>query len=83
MKFAPQAPLADIFVRETDCHMMTVSHDDLYTQSSNKKVGPNPFEENLKEYSQDTVETVYAAIEIPEEKNHPTPEISKIDGKTQ
>ena len=45
-KFSPHAPLADIFVRETDSQkddQMIVAHDDLYAQSRNIDFGPNPF----------------------------------------
>ena len=45
-KFTPQAPLANIFVRESDWQkddQMPVAHDDLYAQSWNTNFGPNPF----------------------------------------
>ena len=48
-KFTPQAPLADIFVRESDWQkddQMPVAHDYLYAQSWNTNFGPNPFEDS-------------------------------------
>ena len=49
-KFTPQAPLADIFVRETDWqkdNQMPIEHDNLYAQSWNTSFDPNSFKENL------------------------------------
>ena len=48
-KFTPQAPLADIFVREKhwrkDDHTLR-EYDDIYAQSWKTNFGPNPFEYN-------------------------------------
>ena len=48
-KFTPQAPLADIFVQETDWQkddQPPIAQGDLYAQSWNTNFGPNPFEDN-------------------------------------
>ena len=82
-KFTPQAPLADIFVRETDWQkddQMIVSHDDLYAQSWNTNFGPNPFEESLRESTLKTENIEYVPIEIPEQNRPPSPNSSKNSG---
>ena len=82
-KFTPQAPLADIFVRETDWQkddQMIVSHDDLYAQSWNTNFGPNPFEESPHEYTLNTDNIEYVPIEIPDQNRPPSPNSSKNSG---
>ena len=82
-KFTPQAPLADIFVRETDWQkddQMIVSHDDLYAQSWNTNFGPNPFEESPHESTLNTDNIEYVPIEIPEQNRPPSPNSSKNSG---
>ena len=72
-KFTPQAPLADIFVHETDWQkddQMTIANDDLYAQSWNTNFGSNPFEDGPSEFTQDTEDAEYTPIQIPNE-NHP------------
>ena len=73
-KFTPQAPLADIFVRESDWQkddQMSVAHDDLYAQSWNTNFGPNTFEENPPEFTHnDDVEYVPCQKH---DINHPPP----------
>ena len=64
-KFTPRAPLADIFVRETDWQkydQMPIANDDLYAQSWNTNFGSNPFDDGPSEYSQDTEDTEYTPI---------------------
>ena len=82
-KFTPQAPLADILVRETDWQkddQTIVSHDDLYAQSWNTNFGPNPFEENPHESTLNTKNIEYVPIEIPEQNRPPSPNSSKNSG---
>ena len=72
-KFTPQAPLADIFVRESDWqkdNQMPVAHDDLYAQSWNTNFGPNPFEDGPPDYTSNDDDVEYVPIEIPD-NNHP------------
>ena len=74
-KFTPHAPLADIFVRETDWQkddQMPVAHDDLYAQSWNTNFGPNPFEDSHPDNTQDTDAVEYVPVDAPE-NNHPPP----------
>ena len=71
--FTPQAPLADIFVRESDWQkddQKPVTHDDLYAQSWNTNFGPNPFEVSPPDYTQTTDDIEYVPVEGPE-NNHP------------
>ena len=85
-KFTPQAPLADIFVRETDWQkddQLPITQDDLYAQSWNTNFGPNPFEDNPPEYSQNTEDIEYLPITSPENNHPPSLEISKIVGGAQ
>ena len=82
-KFTPQAPLADIFVRESDWQkddQMPVTHDDLYAQSWNTKFGPNPFEDNPPDYTQITDDIEYVPVEVPENNHPPSPEFPKNSG---
>ena len=82
-KFTPQAPLADIFVRETDWQrddQQPITQDDLYAQSWNTNFGPNPFEDNPPEYSQNTEDIDYLPITSPENNHPPSREISKNSG---
>ena len=82
-KFIPQAPLADIFVRETDWQkddQMPIANDDLYAQSWNTNFGSNPFEDGPSEYSEDTEETEYTPIQIPNDNRPPSPGSSKNSG---
>ena len=72
-KFTPHAPLADIFVRESDWQkddQMPVAHDDLYAQSWNKNFGPNPFEDSPPDNTQDTDDMEYVPVDALE-NNHP------------
>ena len=69
-KMTPQAPLAVIFVRETDWQkddQMLITNDGLYAQSWNTNFGSNPFDEGPSEYSQNTEVTEYIPIQIPKE----------------
>ena len=82
-KFTPQAPLADIFVRETDWQkddQMPIANDDLYAQSWNTNFGSNPFEDGPSEYAEDTEETEYTPIQIPNDNRPSSPGSSKISG---
>ena len=82
-KFTPQAPLADIFVRETDWQkddQLPITQDDLYAQSWNTNFGPNPFEDNPPEYSQNIEDIEYLPITSPENNHPPSLEISKNSG---
>ena len=82
-KFTPQAPLADIFVRETDWQkddQMLIANDDLYAQSWNTNFGSNPFEDGPSEYSEDTEETEYTPIQTPNDNRPPSPGSSKNSG---
>ena len=83
-KFTPQAPLADIFVRETDWQkddQLPIAQYDLYAQSWNTNFGPNPFEDNPREYSQNTEDIEYLPITAPGNNHPPSREISKIVGE--
>ena len=85
-KFTPQSPLADIFVRETDWQkddQMPIEHDDLYAQSWNTNFGPNPFEDNHPELSQDVEDTEYLPTTEPEHNHPPSREISQNGGGAQ
>ena len=80
-KYTPQAPLADIFVRETDWQkddQMPIANDDLYAQSWNTNFGSNPFEDGPSEYAEDTEETEYTPIQIPNDNRPLSPGSSKI-----
>ena len=82
-KFTPQAPLADIFVRETDWQkddQSPITQDDLYAQSWNTNFGPNPFEDNPPEYPQNTDDMEYLPITVPENNHPPSRGISKNSG---
>ena len=73
-KVTPQAPLADIFVREADWRkddQLPIEHDDRYAQCWNTNFGPNPFEYNPPGYSQTAEDIVHLRITVPE-NNHPT-----------
>ena len=85
-KFTPQAPLADIFVRETDWQkddQMPIANDDLNAQSWNTNFGSNPFDDGPSEYSQNTEDTEYIPIQIPEENRPASPGSSKNSGGAQ
>ena len=82
-KFTPQAPLADIFVRETDWQkddQMPITNDDLYAQSWNTNFGSNPFDVDPAEHSQNTEETEYIPIQVPDDNHPPSPGSSKNSG---
>ena len=82
-KFIPQAPLADIFVCESDWQkddQTPIANDDLYAQSWNTNFGTNPFEDGPSEFSQDTDDTEYAPIQIPDDNHPPSPGPSKNGG---
>ena len=82
-KFTPQAPLADIFVRETDWQkddQMPITNDDLYAQSWNTNFGSNPFDVGPAEHSQNTEETEYIPIQVPDDNHPPSPGSSKNSG---
>ena len=82
-KFTPQAPLADIFVRETDWQkddQMPITNDDLYAQSWNTNFGSNPFDVDPAEHSQNTEETEYIPIQVPDDNHPPSPGTSKNSG---
>ena len=82
-KFTPQAPLADIFVRETDWQkddQMPIANDDLYAQSWNTNFGSNPFDEGISECPQNTEDTEYTPIQIPDDYHPPSPGTSKNSG---
>ena len=82
-KFTPQAPLADIFVRETDWQkddQMTIANDDLYAQSWNTKFGANPFDDIPSDAIHNTEDTEYVPIQIPDNSRPPSPVSSKNSG---
>ena len=82
-KFTPQAPLADIFVRETDWQkddQMPVAHDDLYAQSWNTNFGPNPFEDSPPDHTQNTDDIEYIPVKVPENSHPPSPKFPKSSG---
>ena len=79
-KFTPQAPLADIFVRETDWQkddQMPIANDDLYAQSWNTNFGSNPFEDGPSEFTQDTEDVEYFPLQTPDDNRPPSPGSSK------
>ena len=72
-KFTPHAPLADIFVRESDWRkddQIPVAHDDLYAQSWNTNFGPNPFEDRPPDHTQNIDDIEYVPVDA-SENNHP------------
>ena len=82
-KFTPQAPLADIFVRETDWQkddQMPIANNDLYAQSWNTNFGTNPFEDGPSEFSQDTEDAEYTPIQKLDDNHPPSPGSSKNSG---
>ena len=82
-KFTPQAPLADIFVRETDWQkddQMPVANDDLYAQSWNTNFGSNPFDDGPTDSLQNTEDTEYIPIQLPDDNRPPSPGSSKNSG---
>ena len=82
-KFTPQAPLADIFVRETDWQkddQMPITNDDLYAQSWNTNFGSSPFDDDPVENSQNNDDAEYTPIQIPDENRPPSPSSSKNSG---
>ena len=79
-KLTPQAPLADIFVRETDWQkddQMPIANNDLYAQSWNTNFGSNPFDDSPSENSQNTEDTENTPIQIPHDNRPPSPGSSK------
>ena len=85
-KFTPQASLADVFVREADCEkddQMPIANDDLYAQSWNTNFGPNPFDDSPSDFLQNTEDTEYIPIQLPENSRPPSPESSKKVGGAQ
>ena len=76
-KFAPSAPLADNFVRETDWQKddnIIVTHDDLYAHTWDTNFGTDPFDTELPENEQDDIQE-YVPTTRP-----PSLEISKNTG---
>ena len=58
--FTTQAPLAESFLPEADWQkddQMPVAPDDLFAQSWNRNFGPNPFDDNSEELSQNIEDT--------------------------
>ena len=83
-EFFPQAPLADIFGRETDWQkddQMPIANDDLYAQSCNTNFGSNPFDDGRSEYSQDTEDAEYTPIQISDDNRPPSQDLQKIVGE--
>ena len=75
MKFTPQAPLADIFVRETDWkndEQMLLANDDVFAQSWHTNFSSNLFDDGHLEYSQNTEDTEYIPIKYLKKTAHPT-----------
>ena len=62
---------------------MHIANDDLYAQSWNTNFGSNPFDDGLSEYSQNTEDTEYFPIQIPEENRPPSPGSSPRVGGAQ
>ena len=82
-KFTPQAPLADIFVRESDWQkddQMPITNDDLYTQSWNTNFGSSPFDDDPVENSHNNDDAEYTPIQIPDKNRPPSPSFSKNSG---
>ena len=70
--------MADIFVQEKDWQkddQMPMEPDDLYAQSCNTNFGPNPFQDNPPEYSQNAEDIEYLPITVPENNNTSSCEI--------
>ena len=85
-KFTQQAPLAVIFVRETDWQIddqMLIANKDLYAQPWNTRFGSNPFDVGPSEYSPDTEDAEYTPIHIPDDNRPPSPGFSKNCGEAQ
>ena len=59
---------------------MPIANDDLYAQSWNTNFGSNQFEDGPSEYVEDTEETEYTPIQIPNDNHPPSPGSSKISG---
>ena len=76
-KFAPSAPLADNFVRETDWQKddnIIVTHNDLYAHTWDTNFGTDPFDTELPDNEQDDIQE-YVPINRPHSL-----EISKNSG---
>ena len=56
---------------------MSVAHDDINAQSWNTNFGPNPFEDNRPDYTQQTDDIEYVPIEVPETSRPPSPNFLK------
>ena len=61
---------------------MPVANDDLYAQSWNRNFGSNPFDDGPSEYSQDTEDTKYTTIQMPDDNRPPSPGSSKSSGRS-
>ena len=82
-KFTPHAPLADIFVRESDWQkddQMPAAPDDLYAQSWNTIFGPNPIEDGPPDHTQNTDDIEYVPVEVPRNNLPPSPDFPKNSG---
>ena len=82
-KFTPQAPLADIFVRESDWQkddQMPITNDDLYAQSWNTNFASSPFDDDPVENSHNNDDAEYTPIQIPDENRPPSSSSSKNNG---
>ena len=85
-KFIPQAPFADMFVRETDWQkddQMPIANDDLYAQSWNTNFGSNPFDDGLTDSLPHEEDTEYVPIQIPEKDRRPSLSIPRSSGGAQ
>ena len=59
---------------------MPIANDDLYAQSWNTNFGSNPFDEGISECPQNTEDTEYTPIQIPDDYHPPSPGTSKNSG---
>ena len=49
-----------------------MAHDDLYAQSWNTNLGPNPFEDSLPDYTQNNDDVEYVPFEVLENNHLPS-----------
>ena len=85
-KFNSQAPLADIFVRETDWQkddQLPIANDDLHAESWNTNFGSNTFDDSPSKYSQNTEDTEYIPIQIPKKTTHHPQNLQQIEDGAQ
>ena len=59
---------------------MRVAHDDFFAQSWSTNFGPNPFNDNPPDYTQNTADIQYVPMEAPPNNHPPSLVFPKISG---